>query len=900
MEQIRFTDENGSFSMKNPQRVSGLYFPIAADGGLKSSLTPLLGGDTKKDQNTFLLEPVSIENLHNNRSTRNFWCRFPEGAWSATGASAEQEAVRGSSAEDETELFAGFMWHTIRRTSGTYPLRAKLTSFIPVDCPDTEVLLITLRNIGAQPCRFTPVSAVPIYGRSADNLRDHRHVTSLLHRIRVTEYGVAVTPTLTFDERGHKKNTLTYYVFGEDGDGKPPVGMIPVTEDFLGEGGTFLHPEAVYGAAQGDGSRLCRGQVTPGAETAGFEAMGALVFADCELAAGEEKTYLLCMGIGEKKDVDALEQRMKQFREANWRNSLSETKRAWEEQVNIRFHTGDQRFDHFLRWVTFQPMLRRIYGCSFLPHHDYGKGGRGWRDLWQDCLALLLMNPTGVRQMLLDNFDGVRMDGSNATIIGSRPGEFLADRNRIVRVWMDHGFWPLHTTAFYLHQTGDVSLLLEEAGYFKDGQASRGEETDERWTEADGTVQRSRNGSPVTGTVLEHILIQNLTAFYDVGEHNRIRLRGADWNDALDMAQERGESVAFTYAYAGNLGTLCELLLWLEQQGIKELSLAEELLPLLSEDETLYSETDRKRELLRSYCRSVCHETTGQRREVSTKQLYRVLHRMEQWWKGTLGSEEWLAAKTEGEPGFFNGYYDNHGRRVENNEPECRRMMLTGQVFAILSGTATREQTKEIIRSADRYLYRESAGGYCLNTDFGEGKYDLGRMFGFAYGEKENGAVFSHMAVMYGNALYQRGFFRAGFRALDALYRQAADTEKSRIYPGIPEYFNSRGRGMYHYLTGAASWYLMTVLTRMFGIRGQFGDLCLSPALQPEQFDAQGRAEVRFRYLGRKLKVIYQKTKTAGSGRRELRIPREELLSWDAETEHEIVMEVESYEMEAD
>ena len=31
-------------------------------------------------------------------------------------------------------------------------------------------------------------------------------------------------------------------------------------------------------------------------------------------------------------------------------------------------------------------------------------------------------------------------------------------------------------------------------------------------------------------------------------------------------------------------------------------------------------------------------------------------------------------------------------------------------------------------------------------------------MFGFAYGEKENGAVFSHMTVMFAYALYQRGF----------------------------------------------------------------------------------------------------------------------------------------------
>ena len=48
---------------------------------------------------------------------------------------------------------------------------------------------------------------------------------------------------------------------------------------------------------------------------------------------------------------------------------------------------------------------------------------------------------------------------------------------------------------------------------------------------------------------LEHILIQNLCAFYDVGEHNEMKLHGADWNDALDMAWDQGRSVALTCAY---------------------------------------------------------------------------------------------------------------------------------------------------------------------------------------------------------------------------------------------------------------------------------------------------------------------------------------------------------------
>lgn len=123
--------------------------------------------------------------------------------------------------------------------------------------------------------------------------------------------------------------------------------------------------------------------------------------------------------------------------------------------------------------------------------------------------------------------------------------------------------------------------------------------------------------------------------------------------------------------------------------------------------------------------------------------------------------------------GWFNGYYDNHGRCVEGVFAQGVRMMLTSQVFAVMAQTATDEQVAEIVRSADKYLYCDAMGGYRLNTDFGEVKMDLGRMFGFAYGEKENGAVFSHMAVMFANALYKRGFVKEGHRALDALYRQS-------------------------------------------------------------------------------------------------------------------------------
>ena len=101
----------------------------------------------------------------------------------------------------------------------------------------------------------------------------------------------------------------------------------------------------------------------------------------------------------------------------------------------------------------------------------------------------------------VDNFAGVRIDGSNATIIGSKQGEFVADRNNITRVWMDHGVWPMITTKFYIDQTGDLELLEKEAAYFKDKQIARGTRTDTLWDESYGCWQKTKRGVREEGTI---------------------------------------------------------------------------------------------------------------------------------------------------------------------------------------------------------------------------------------------------------------------------------------------------------------------------------------------------------------------------------------------------------------
>jgi cellobiose phosphorylase len=195
-----FVDDDGTFVLDSPHWTSTLYLPLVNEAGMMSAITPTLHGDAKTGQNAFLLAPTSAEDLHTSRAARNFWVDInDEGPWSATGTSAAQVARIGPARDERVTLRAGLLWQTLTRSNHAVGLRAVVTSFVPVTADQAELMKVELTNIGRQPLRLTPTAAIPIYGRSADNLRDHRHVTSLLHRITTQTHGVLVRPTLSFD-----------------------------------------------------------------------------------------------------------------------------------------------------------------------------------------------------------------------------------------------------------------------------------------------------------------------------------------------------------------------------------------------------------------------------------------------------------------------------------------------------------------------------------------------------------------------------------------------------------------------------------------------------------------------------------------------------------------------------
>lgn len=839
-----FLPDGVSFSSTIATKYRLLYAPLCGPHGdnIKSAITPLLSGDIKQGKSHYLTKPTSREDLRN--PLRNFFIK-----------TNQQMVSLADPADEHTEIQIGQLWHQLRRTFTSMGCECLATTFIPSTGENIELTHIVVKNISSKEISFTPYMMVPVFARSLSNKHDHEHVTALLNRIEQVKEGVIVEPSMIFNEEGHRPCHDIYYVFGVDSRWGAIEGSLPTIESFVGESGTLEKPDAVIGHK--------KSRILSEIERQGKEACGGLIFKDVVLKPQESISYII--GIGIQQSFEGALKEFDRFSTVEkFEKALMANKKFWEEKTSsILFYDGDSAFASWMRWVTLQPILRRIFGCSFLPDHDYGKGGKGWRDIWQDLLSLILIEPESVRLQLLNNFAGIRMDGSNATIIGQKQGEFIADRNAITRVWMDHGAWPLLTTVLYIDQTGDENFWFEEIPYFIDLQASRTTQKNMTWNTAYGNQVKNKKGQIYQGTVLEHLLVENLVQFFNVGEHNIIRLESADWNDGMDMGFARGESVAFMSFYAGNLALLADRLefLW-KKQKIEKISVFSELKILL---DTLHSPVNydhaiEKRTLLfEQYFKAVQPEISGDRCEILIKDILHDLRKKSTWMKEHIRKQEKISVSINQEKySWFNGYYDNDGMRVEGNHQGVVRMTLTGQVFALMHEVATKQDTKEVIKAVRAFLQDDETKAVRLNSDFGVRHYlSLGRAFGFAYGTKENGAVFSHMAVMYAYALYKQEFAREGYEVLRSLYRLGMNMERANIYPGVPEYFDGQGRGMYHFLTGSASWYVLTLLTMVYGVRGEHGDLVLAPQLVKEEFSNQHEAKVVCHFAGKKIEVVY-------------------------------------------
>lgn len=843
---------DGSFLSPNAEYVSRLYFPLLNSHGMKCSVTPELKGDICSSFQNYLTVATVTEELHRNVSGRNFWVKVPGHIpWSPMGNSAFQRAGKWSPDADVSEVEGKPGAFILRRKSKQLGLESEITLFVPETDHYVELMKVVVRNSSEKATTFTPYSATPIFGRHADNIRDHRQVTTMFQKVFTEKHGVRVKPSIVHDESGHSVNETSYMVLGFGRNGEPPEAIWPLMYDFIGEGGSLDNPEAVW-------ADLSPPSYHEG-ETNGKEAIGALRFPVRELKPGESAEFIILHGITDNEEDIRLWK--EEFgTSGKFDHHLQNTLGFWQKTVNsVSFETKNKDFDNWARWVSFQLKCRQIFGNSYLPDFGYGRGGRGWRDLWQDLISIFLLDPAGAREEILNNFRGIRVDGSNATIIGTEPGQFIADRNNIPRTWCDHGAWPVFVVDFYIQQTGDIEMLLKELPYWKDRFAFRSKEIDHEWDVSQGFTQLDQARNTYTGSILEHMLLQQLTAFFNVGEHNNLLLEGGDWNDTLDMARERGESVCFHNFYAHNLSLIAGMLEHLSAKGTETVDLLSETALLL---DTLpgqvsvdYNSPAEKQQRLKAYFHAIRHKVSGHRIKVRISQLVQDLRYKAGHVAEHIRNSEWITT-SEGYS-FFNGHYDNHGRAVHGDSPMGVRMDLTSQVMPVMCDIASDHQVEELYRSARNYLSDEDKPGLRLCTEFKSLDLDLGRITGFTYGYKEHGSKWNQQNIMFMYGLYKRGFVKEGFEIFRDIFELSNNSSQSLVFPGITSYFEPEDRGAYAYLTGSSAWLLITLTTQIFGVGGSYGDLLLSPRLDASFFDDNSRAAISRKFRDLQLKIIY-------------------------------------------
>ena len=207
---------------------------------------------------------------------------------------------------------------------------------------------------------------------------------------------------------------------------------------------------------------------------------------------------------------------------------------------------------------------------------------------------------------------------------------------------------------------------------------------------------------------------------------------------------------------------------------------------------------------------------------------------------------------------FFNGHYDNLENKIGGEKNGSIMMDLTSQVIPIISNVSNKKMSAEVYETIKKVLKDEGSPGIRLTSEFKEIDMNVGRITGFVYGHKEHGSKWVQQNIMLAYGLYKQGLVTQGNEIMQEVYEIANNTEKAQIFPGIPSYFNNQNKGAYAYLTGSSSWFLMTLITEIYGVKGEMGMLKLEPKLSSNYFDENNQSVISTIFSTYKIKVVYQ------------------------------------------
>jgi len=652
-------------------------------------------------------------------------------------------------------------------TGKKHELKAEVTFFVPQG-ESCEIQKVVLKNEGTSPKSFTLFSFLEwcLWNAEDDSTNFQRNFST-------GEMEVEGSTLFHKTEYKERRDHFAFYTVNA-----PIDGYDCDRESFLGLYNGFDRPDVV------------RNDQSSNSKADGWSPIASHSL-KLSLAPGEEKAFVFMLGYVEngkdKWNADGSMNKSKAYDMIARFDTVEKVdaafaanKKMWDELLSkYSVKTPDEKVDRMVNiWNQYQCMVTFNMSRS-ASYFESGIGrGMGFRDSNQDLLGFVHQIPDRARERILDLAATQFEDGGcfhQYQPLTKKGNDALGGN------FSDDPLWMILSTASYIKETGDYSILDEQVPY--------------------------RNDESLAQSMMHHLKQSFYKVAKSTGPHGLPLSMRADWNDCLNLScwsDTPGESFqTYTSPKYGDKGFS---------------DVAESLFVA-----TLFTYAGPEYVALCKY-KGYTAEAEAAQAEID-KMKEKIV---EFGWDG-----EW-----------FIRAYDDLGRKVGSKENEEGKIFIEPQGFGIMSDIGKDQGFAEKVINAVEERLGCKYGLVLNNPAFTKYYIEYGEISTYPAGYKENAGVFCHNNAWMIAAAAYAGQGDKAFdwysRIAPAFNEEISDLHRTEPYVYAQMIAGKdagrSGEAKNSWLTGTAAWNFVAISQYILGITPDWDGLKVDPSI-PSAWD---------------------------------------------------------------
>ena len=642
-------------------------------------------------------------------------------------------------------------------------LKAEVTFFVPNNFKG-EVQKVTLKNEGTSPKEFKLFSFLEwcLWNAEDDS-------TNFQRNFNTGEVEVEGSTLFHKTEYKERRDHFAFYTVNADIE-----GFDCDRESFMGLYNGFEAPQAVL-AGKANNSKAD-----------GWSPIASHCL-NISLAPGESKDLVFVLGYvenpqEEKFNADGSMNKSRAYAMIEQFNSaekvdaaLAELKKSWSDLLSkYTVETPDDKMNRMVNiWNQYQCMVTFNMSRS-ASYFESGIGrGMGFRDSNQDLLGFVHQIPDRARERILDLAATQFEDG---VCFHQYQPLTKKGNDAVGGDFSDDPLWMILSTAAYIKETGDYSILDEMVPY--------------------------RNDEKLAQPMMHHLQQSFYRIVNNLGPHGLPLSMRADWNDCLNLS-----------CFSNTPGESFQTWTSPKYGDDKYSKVAESLFVA-----TLFTYAGPEYVALCKY-KGMDDKASAAQAEIDKMKDNIVAHGYDGEW--------------------FLRAYDDFGKKVGSKECEEGKIFIEPQGFAVMSEIGKdKGYDLKTLESIDKYL--NCKHGLVLNNPaFTKYYIEYGEISTYPGGYKENAGIFCHNNawIICAEAYVGHGdkAFEYYSKIAPAYLEDISDLHRTEPYV-YAQMIAGKDAGRFgeaknSWLTGTAAWNFVAVSQYMLGIIPDFNGLKIDPSI---------------------------------------------------------------------